>query len=117
VAEEKAKLRKPSISARGKAEVSYGVCASMSARATPLPSGARCGATRENNSWSPGFLRSRLPSQRADKQRQFLRVEEGTYENGVFKWSASGMATKRLEPQFRVEPVVLRRFAGDLLTR
>lgn len=45
----------------------------------------------------------------ADKHRQFLRVEEGTYDNGVFKmvrvWNGDETDWNL---NFRSEPVVLR---------
>jgi len=111
VAEEKGKASQTLDFGAWKAEVSYGVVRFHEPRGNASPIGRALVAQLGENQFLVTGLSCGVdfhPSA-ADKQRQFLRVEEGTYENGVFKmvriWNGDETDWNL---NFRSEPVVLR---------
>jgi hypothetical protein len=95
-----------------KAEVSYGLGRYNMPRAHDGPALGRAmvGRLGENQFLVTGIsARVDFHPSATGKQRQFLRVEEGTYENGVFKmvriWNGD---ETDWGINFRAEPVVLR---------
>ncbi|MGO9011684.1 MAG: DUF5597 domain-containing protein [Bryobacteraceae bacterium] len=94
-----------------KAEVSYGVVRFNAPRGNPSPIGrALVAQLGENQFLVTGlFCGVDFRPSTAGKQRQFLRVEEGTYENGDFRmvriWNGDETDWGL---NFRSEPVVLR---------
>jgi len=111
VAEEKGKPSQTLDFGSWKAVVSYGVVRFHEPRGNPSPIGRALVAQLGENQFLVTGLSCGVdfrPSA-ADKQRQFLRVEEGTFENGVFKmvriWNGDETDWNL---NFRSEPVVLR---------
>ena len=111
VAEEKGKASQTLDFGAWKAVVSYGVVRFHEPRGNASPIGRALVAQLGENQFLVTGLSCGVdfhPSA-ADKQRQFLRVEEGTYENGVFKmvriWNGDETDWNL---NFRSEPVVLR---------
>jgi hypothetical protein len=94
-----------------KAEVSYGAVRNNPARGNPSPIGRALVAQLGENQFLVTGISSRVDfhPRAAEKQRQFLRVEEGSYENGVFKmvriWNGD---ETDWGINFRSEPVILR---------
>ena len=73
---------------------------------------------RQPVSGSRIFLPRRFPPRRRrDKHRQFLRVEEGAYENGVFKPAHLERRRDRLGAQLRRGAAGAARLAGHLFRR
>ncbi|HEY1182643.1 MAG TPA: DUF5597 domain-containing protein [Bryobacteraceae bacterium] len=111
VSEEKGKASQTMDFGAWKAEVSYGVVRFHEPRGNPLPIGRALVAQLGENQFLVTGISCGVdfrPSA-AGKQRQFLRVEEGTYENGVFKtiriWNGDETDWNL---NFRSEPVILR---------
>jgi hypothetical protein len=111
VAEEKLKVAETLPFGAWNAVVWYGATRNNRAVGNPEPIGrALVGQFKDNQFLVTGYF-SRVDFRPADpdKHRQFLRVEEGTYENGVFKFLRiwNGDETD-WGLNFGVEPVVLR---------
>jgi hypothetical protein len=94
-----------------KADVSYGEVRNGLALGNPSPSGRALVAQLGENQFLVTGISSRVDFRpnAADKQRQFLRVEEVTYANGVFKmiriWNGD---ETDWGINFRSAPVLLR---------
>ena len=89
VAEERGKVAQTLRFGAWDATVSYGVWARNSRPAgNPQPMGGVLVAQIEDNRFLVAgfYCRVDFSPTTPDKRRQFLRVEEGTYENGVFKF-------------------------------
>jgi len=93
------------------AVVSYGARQNSRPTGNPEPTGrALVAQLKDNQFLVTGFsCRVDFRPAEANKQRQFLRVEEGTYENGVFKFLRiwNGDETD-WGINFGAEPIVLR---------
>jgi hypothetical protein len=93
------------------AVVSYGVSRNIPAVGNPEPTGRVLVAQLEDNQFLVAgfFCRVDFRPADTDKHRQFLRVEEGTWENGVFKFLRiwNGDETD-WGLNFGAEPLVLR---------
>ena len=90
VAEEQGKLTQTIPFGAWDATVSYGIWARNGSPAgNPQPmGGAMVAQLKDNQFLVAGFYcRVDFRPTAPDKRRQFLRVEEGTYENGVFKFN------------------------------
>jgi len=111
VAEEKGKVSQTLQFGAWNALVSYGAIRNRSAVGNPEPVGRVLVAQlRDNQFLVAGFFcRVDFQSTQADRRRQFLRVEEGVYENGAFKFLRilNGDQTD-WGLNFRSEPLVLR---------
>jgi beta-galactosidase GanA len=88
VAEEKGKITQTLHFGAWDAIVSYGAVRNEPAKGNPEPIGrALVGLLKDNQFLVTGlFCRVDFHPTDAHKRRQFLRVEEGTYEDGVFKF-------------------------------
>jgi hypothetical protein len=93
------------------ATVSYGATRNNRGEGNPEPTGRVLVAQLKDNQFlvSGYFCRVDFRPAAAEQHRQFLRVEEGTYENGVFKFLRiwNGDETD-WGLNFGAEPVVLR---------
>lgn len=111
VAEEKGKLTDTLPFGAWNANVSYGARRNNRAAGNPEPAGRILVAQLKDNQFLIAGLHCRVDFKPADaaKQRQFLRVEEGTYENGSFKFLRiwNGDETD-WGLNFGAEPLVLR---------
>ena len=111
VAEEKGKLTETLAFGAWNATVSYGARRNNRAAGNPEPAGRILVAQLRNNQFLITGFQCRVDFKPADaaKQRQFLRVEEGAYENGSFKFLRiwNGDETD-WGLNFGTEPVVLR---------
>jgi hypothetical protein len=111
VAEEKGKLTDMLSFGAWNANVSYGARRNNRAAGNPEPAGRILVAQLKDNQFLIAGLHCRVDFKPADaaKQRQFLRVEEGTYENGSFKFLRiwNGDETD-WGLNFGAEPLVLR---------
>jgi hypothetical protein len=113
VAEEKGKVTQTLPFGGWNATVSYGAARNNRPMGNPEPTGRVLVAQLKDNQFLvAGFfcrVDFRPGDAAADKHRQFLRVEEGTYENGVFKFLRiwNGDQTD-WGLNFSSEPVVLR---------
>jgi hypothetical protein len=88
VAEEEGKVMQTLHFDAWDAVVSYGAVRNSPAKGNPEPIGGALVAQLKDNQFLVTGLFSRVDFQPTDakKHRQFLRVEEGTYENGRFKF-------------------------------
>jgi beta-galactosidase GanA len=88
VAEEEGKLTQTLHFDACDAVVSYGAVRNSPAKGNPEPIGRALVAQLKDNQFLVTGLFSRVDFQPTDakKHRQFLRVEEGTYQNGTFKF-------------------------------
>jgi len=88
VAEEKGKFTQTLHFGPWDATVSYGASRNNAAKGNPDPIGRALVAQLKDNEFLVTGLFSRVDFHPADanKRRQFLRVEEGEYENGAFKF-------------------------------
>jgi len=111
VAEEKGKLGETLPFGPWNAQVSYGASRNNRAVGNPEPTGRVLVAQLKDNQFLVAgyFCRVDFRPASAEQHRQFLRVEEGTYENGVFKFLRiwNGDETD-WGLNFGAEPVVLR---------
>ena len=111
VAEEKGKVTETLPFGSWNAVVSYGVRRNNRAVGNPEPTGRVLVAQLKDNQFLVAgfFCRVDFRPAGADQHRQFLRVEEGTYENGVFKFLRiwNGDETD-WGLNFGAEPVALR---------
>src|SRR5450759_693652 len=111
VAEEKGKVTQTLAFGAWNAVVSYGATRNNRAVGNTEPTGrGLVGQLKDNQFLVAGFYsRVDFRPADADKHRQFLRVEEGTYENGVFKFLRiwNGDETD-WGLNFGAEPLVLR---------
>jgi len=91
--------------------VSYGASRNNRPTGNPEPTGRVLVAQLNENQFLVAGFFCRVDFRSADnnKRRQFLRVEEGTYENGIFKFVRilNGDQTD-LGLNFGSEPLVLR---------
>jgi hypothetical protein len=91
--------------------VSYGAVRNIAAKGNPEPIGRALVAQLKDNQFLVTGFYSRVDFRPTDakKHRQFLRVEEGTYENGTFKFTRvlNGDQTD-WALNFSSEPEVLR---------
>jgi len=109
VAEEKGKLTQTLPFAQWNAVVSYGVTLNHAPLGNPQPVGrALVAQTKDNEFLVTGYF-SRVDFNTPGKQRQFLAVEEGSFEQGVFKFRRiwNGDETD-WGLNFGAEPAVLR---------
>ncbi len=88
VAEEKGKVTQTLQFGPWNAIVSYGASRNNRATGNPEPTGRVLVAQLKDNQFLVAgyFCRVDFRHAEADKHRQFLRVEEGTYEKGAFKF-------------------------------
>ena len=111
VAEEKGKIAQTLLFGPWNAVVSYGARRNNPAEGNPEPTGRVLVAQLKDDQFLVAgfFCRVDFQPANARQQRQFLRVEEGTYENGVFKFLRiwNGDETD-WGLNFGGEPVVLR---------
>lgn len=111
VAEEKGKVTQTLPFGPWNAIVSYGASRNNRPVGNPEPTGRVLVAQLKDNQFLVAGLFCRVDFSPTDaaKRRQFLRVEEGTYENGVFKFSRilNGDQTD-WGLNFGSEPLVLR---------
>jgi len=111
VAEEKGKITQTLAFGPWNAVVSYGARRNNPAEGNPEPTGRVLVAQLKENQFLVAGYFCRVDFRPADagRERQFLRVEEGTYENGVFKFLRiwNGDETD-WGLNFGEEPVVLR---------
>jgi hypothetical protein len=111
VAEEQGKITQTLPFGSWNAVVSYGATRNNRAVGNPEPTGRVLVAQLKDNQFlvTGFFCRVDFRAADPDKHRQFLRVEEGTYENGVFKFLRiwNGDETD-WGLNFGAEPVVLR---------
>jgi len=111
VAEEQGKITESLPFGDWNAVVSYGASRNNRAMGNPEPVGRALVAQLKDNQFlvTGFFSRVDFEPTDSDKHRQFLRVEEGTYENGVFKFLRiwNGDETD-WGLNFGAEPVVLR---------
>jgi hypothetical protein len=112
VAEEQGKVTQTLSFGAWEATVSYGVWARYGRPAgNPQPMGGALVAQLKDNQFLVAGFYSRVDFRpaAADRHRRFLRVEEGTYENGVFKFRRvlNGDQTDG-GLDFSSEPLVLR---------
>src|SRR5664280_2002212 len=111
VAEEKGKVTQTLAFGPWNAVVSYGAARNGRAAGNAEPTGrVLVGQLKDNQFLVAGFqARVDFRPADADKHRQFLRVEEGAYQNGVFKFLRiwNGDETD-WGLNFGAEPVVLR---------
>jgi hypothetical protein len=111
VAEEKGKVMQTLPFGPWNAMVSYGASRNNRAVGNPEPTGRVLVAQLKDNQFllAGYFCRVDFRPADAEKHRQFLRVEEGTYENGIFKFLRiwNGDETD-WGLNFGAEPVVLR---------
>jgi hypothetical protein len=111
VAEEKGKVTQTLAFGPWNAVVSYGAARNGRAAGNAEPTGrVLVGQLKDNQFLVAGFqARVDFRPADADKHRQFLRVEEGVYENGVFKFLRiwNGDETD-WGLNFGAEPLVLR---------
>ncbi len=111
VAEEKGKLTQTLSFGAWNAEVSYGARRNNGAVGNAQPTGRVLVAQLKDNQFlvTGFFCRVDFRPDGANRHRQFLKVEEGTYENGVFKivriWNGDETDWGL---NFGGEPVVLR---------
>jgi hypothetical protein len=111
VAEEKGKVTQTLSFGPWNAIVSYGARRNNRAEGNPEPVGRLLVAQLKDNQFLVTGFHSRVEFQPVDagKHRQFLKVEEGAYENGVFKmrriWNGDETDWGL---NFGAEPVVLR---------
>ena len=91
--------------------VSYGASRGGRGNGNPVPTGRALVAQLGENQFLVAGYSSRVDFRpaAADRRRQFMRVDEGTYENGVFKFIRilNGDETD-YGLNFRSDPVVLR---------
>jgi hypothetical protein len=89
VAEEKGKVTQTLSFGAWNAVVSYGASRNNRAVGNPEPVGRALVAQLKDNQFLVAGISCRLEFSPIDKdkRRQFLRVEEGTYENGAFKFA------------------------------
>ncbi len=111
VAEEKGKVTETLPFGLWNAVVSYGAARNNRAVGNPQPTGRALVAQLGDNQFLVAGLSARVdftPAD-ADKRRQFMRVDEGTYEKGAFKFIRilNGDETD-WGLNFRLAPVVLR---------
>ena len=110
-AEEKGKVTGTLPFGPWEAVVSYGALWNNSPQGNPEPTGRVLVAQLKDNQFLVAgfFCRVDFRPASAEQHRQFLRVEEGTYENGVFKFLRiwNGDETD-WGLNFGAEPVVLR---------
>jgi beta-galactosidase GanA len=112
VAEEQGKVTQTLSFGAWEATVSYGVSARYGRPAgNPQPMGGTLVAQLKDNQFLVAGFYSRVDFRpaAADRHRRFLRVEEGTYQNGVFKFRRvlNGDQTDG-GLDFNSEPLVLR---------
>jgi hypothetical protein len=111
VAEEKGKVTETLAFGPWNAVVSYGAARNNRAMGNPEPTGRVLVAQLKENQFLVAgyFCRVDFQPAAAGQHRQFLRVEEGAYENGVFKFLRiwNGDETD-WGLNFGAEPVVLR---------
>ena len=112
VAEEQGKLTQALSFGAWEATVSYGVWARFGRPAgNPQPMGGALVARLNDNQFLVSGFCSRVDFRPTapDKRRRFLRVEEGTYQNGVFQFRRllNGDQTDG-GLDFSSEPLVLR---------
>jgi hypothetical protein len=111
VAEEKGKVTETLAFGAWNAVVSYGAARNNRAAGNPEPIGRMLVGQLKDNQFLVAGFNSRIDFRPADanKFRQFLRVEEGVYENGVFKFLRiwNGDQTD-WGLNFGAEPLVLR---------
>ena len=110
VAEKKGEVTQTLAFGAWNAMVSYGAVRNGGRRGTPNRRGASWWpSSKTTSSWWPGSTRVDFRPADAGKYRQFLRVEEGVYENGVFKFLRiwNGDETD-WGLNFGAEPLVLR---------
>jgi len=112
VAEERGKVAQTLRFGAWDATVSYGVWARNGRPAgNPQPMGAALVAQLKDNQFLVAgfYCRVDFRPTTPDKRRQFVRVEEGTYENGVFKF-LRGLDGDQTDGglDFSSEPLVLR---------
>jgi hypothetical protein len=111
VAEERGRITETMPFGAWNAVVSYGVTRNNRAAGNPEPTGrVLVGQLKDNQFLVAGFFcRVDFRPAGAGQHRQFLRVEEGVYENGVFKFLRiwNGDETD-WGLNFGAEPVVLR---------
>ena len=111
VAEEKGKVTQTLPFGSWNATVSYGARRNNRAAGNAEPTGRALVAQLKDNQFlvTGFFSRVEFQSADADKHRQFLKVEEGAYENGVFKvrriWNGDETDWGL---NFGADPVVLR---------
>jgi hypothetical protein len=110
-AEEKGKITETLPFGPWEAVVSYGASRNNPAVGNPEPTGRVLVAQLKDNQFLVAgfFCRVDFRPADAEQHRQFLRVEEGNYENGVFKFLRiwNGDETD-WGLNFGAEPVVLR---------
>jgi beta-galactosidase GanA len=115
IAEEKGKVTQTLPFGKWNAVVSYGASRNGRAGGNPEPIGRALVAQLKDDQFLVAGFSSRVDFRPgdADKRRQFIRVEEGTYENGAFKFIRvlNGDETD-YGLNFRSEPVVLRVLLG-----
>jgi len=111
VAEERGKVTESLDFGAWKADVSYGAMRMSPPRGNLSPTGRALVAQLGENQFLVTGISSRVDFRpaAAEKHRQFLRVEEDTYENGAFKmvriWNGD---ETDWGINFRAEPVLLR---------
>ena len=88
VAEKKGEVTQTLAFGEWNAVVSYGASRNGRAAGNPEPTGRILVARLNDHQFLVAGLQTRVDFQPADagKHRQFLRVEEGTYENGIFQF-------------------------------
>ena len=115
IAEEKDKPTQTLQFGKWNAAVSYGAARNGRAGGNPEPIGRALVAQLKDDQFLVAGFSSRVDFRPtgADQHRQFIRVEEGTYENGAFKFIRvlNGDETD-YGLNFRSEPVVLRVLLG-----
>ena len=115
IAEEKDKPTQTLQFGKWNAAVSYGAARNGRAGGNPEPIGRALVAQLKDDQFLVAGFSSRVDFRPTgtDQRRQFIRVEEGTYENGAFKFIRvlNGDETD-YGLNFRSEPVVLRVLLG-----
>jgi Domain of unknown function (DUF5597) len=109
IAEERGKVAQNLEFGRWEAMVSYGAVRNNRAAGNPEPMGRVLVAQLKNDQFLVAGFHCRVDFRPRDQHRQFLRVEEGTYRNGVFTvariWNGDETDWGL---NFGSEPVVLR---------